>query len=203
MSRIVTEDAAPTDMNIMSAIYNRRAVRSNKEQPIDVEKIDALLKAAVHAPSAVDEEPWAFAIIQDKAILKRLSESAKKIMSSTLHEPSESHFIERFTQPDFKAFYDAGTLIVIYGKPLGPFVSADCWLAAENLMLAAYGMGLSTCVIGSVVAALNSPEWKKEFTIPEDMTAYLASLLEFKCGIILCDYRNKENSPCFISGNKK
>ena len=53
----------------------------------------------------------------------------------------------------------------------GPFVAADCWLAAENLMLAACARGLGTCVIGFAVSALNTPEWKTELKIPVEMNA--------------------------------
>ena len=69
-------------------------------------------------------------------------------------------------------FYNAGTLVVIYGKPMGPFVVADCWLAAENLMLAACAIGLGTCVIGLAVAALNTTERKTELNIPAGLVAY-------------------------------
>jgi nitroreductase len=70
-------------------------------------------------------------------------------------------------------------LVVIYGKQLGSFVAADCWLAAENMMLAACGMGLGSCVIGFAVAALNTPEWKTELEIPQDYTAYAPILLGY------------------------
>jgi nitroreductase len=59
-------------------------------------------------------------------------------------------------------------LIAIGARPLGPFVTADCWLAAENLMLAACALGLGTCCIGSAVPALNGPETKSELGIPSD-----------------------------------
>lgn len=62
-------------------------------------------------------------------------------------------------------------LIVICADKTGPFVAADCWLAAENLMLTACSMGLGTCVIGSAVAALNAPDMKTELGIPEEVTA--------------------------------
>jgi nitroreductase len=66
-------------------------------------------------------------------------------------------------------FYNAGTLIILCGKPMGPFVVADCWLAAENLILAACSMGLGTCVIGAAVPALNTPEIKAELGIPDEL----------------------------------
>jgi nitroreductase len=54
---------------------------------------------------------------------------------------------------------------------LGTFVTADCWLAAENLMLAACAMGLGTCCIGFAVPVLNAPDVKRELGIPADVTA--------------------------------
>jgi len=39
-----------------------------------------LLDAAVQAPSAMHLEPWAFAVVQDKAVLKRYSDRAKSIL---------------------------------------------------------------------------------------------------------------------------
>jgi nitroreductase len=50
-------------------------------------------------------------------------------------------------------------------------VAADCWLAAENLMLAAFSMGLGTCVIGSAISGLNTPEMKDELGIPAELSA--------------------------------
>jgi nitroreductase len=168
---------APTpevSMSAMDAIYYRRSVRDYAPQKIDQAVIRTLLDAAVHAPTAVHEEPWAFAVIQDKAILNRLSDNVKALLAhgtDPIHPLHGSHLADRFTAPEFNAFYNAGTLIVICGKPLGPFIVADCWLAAENLMLAACAKGLGTCVIGLSVTALNTPEWKVELGVPAEMTA--------------------------------
>lgn len=162
----------PATMSVMDAIYNRRAVRAYTAKAVERDTVKSLLEAAVHAPTAVHEEPWAFAVIQDRKTLQRLSDSAKKLipfLERDIHLPGEK--THHFTPPE-NVFYDAGTLIVIYGKPIGAFVVADCWLAAENLMLAACGMGLGTCVIGLAVAALNTPEWKSELKVPSEMTAY-------------------------------
>ncbi len=166
-------ESAPTAaaMSVIDAIYERRSVRSYRAKTVDRRIVSALLDAAVQAPTALHEEPWAFVVVQDRDALRRLSDSALKTLRDRelgLHLPRGS---QGFTLPE-NVFYDAGTLIVIYGKPLGPFVAADCWLAAENLMLAARGMGLGSCVIGLAAAALNSPEWKAELKVPAGLTAY-------------------------------
>jgi nitroreductase len=78
-------------------------------------------------------------------------------------------FAERFASPDFCVFYDAPVLIAICAKHSGPFAAADCWMAAENLMLAACAIGLGSCCIGSAIPALNSPAIKEELGIPPDV----------------------------------
>jgi nitroreductase len=165
--------AAPdAAMSAIDAIYARRSVRSYEPRAVPRDVVLKLLDAAVHAPTAVHEEPWGFVVVQDRALLKRLSDKAKELLPTLegrVHlRDGGAH---RFVLPD-DVFHGAGTLIAIYGKPMGPFVVADCWLAAENLMLAARSMGLGTCVIGLAVAALNTPEWKKELKVPPEMTAY-------------------------------
>lgn len=163
-----------TSMTVSDAIWARRSVRSYAPEKLPRATIDALLVSAVRAPTAVHGEPWVFVIVQDGLKLKRLSDRAKPLF---VHEVQRAqldrggHALDIFTSPDFNIFYDAGTLIVIGAQVNGPFAVADCWLAAENLMLAACSLGLGTCVIGSSLAALNLTDVKIELGIPTDFTA--------------------------------
>ncbi len=175
-----------TGMDAMEAIYRRRAVRDYTPKKIDRTIIGILLDAAVHAPTAMHEEPWAFAVVQDKNILNRLSEDVKELLAAgtdPIHPLGGSHATDIFTTPEFNVFYNAGTLIVVCGKPMGQSVVADCWLAAENLMLAACAKGLGTCPIGLAVTALNTPAWKKELGIPEEMTAFAPVIVGVPAGV--------------------
>ena len=161
-------------MNVLDAIYNRRAVRDYLHKKIDQTIIHTLLNAAVQAPTAMHEEPWTFVVIQNKDLLDQLSESAKILVRSDA-EGSDSqqakHMLDLVNQRNYHVFYNANTLIVIYSKFQGSFVAADCWLSAENLMLTACAQGLGTCVIGFAVSALNTTEWKEKLGVPSEMTA--------------------------------
>jgi nitroreductase/CBS domain-containing protein len=166
-------------MTVFEAIGRRRAVRAYRPEAVDEATVRELLKEAVRAPTAMHAEPWSFVVIQDRALLKRLSDVAKNTFASehaaaaVAHPPatSDARAAAILSEPDFNIFYDAGTLIVICARPLGSFVTADCWLAAENLMLAACAMGLGTCCIGFAVQMLNRPEVKAELGIPADVVA--------------------------------
>lgn len=165
-----------TFADVMSTIRERRSIRSYGRRQLDWAMIQPLLAAAVQAPSARHSEPWRFVIIQDAARLKRLSDRARLLFADEPHRElldRGGHSLDIFTMPDFDVFYGAGTLIVIgtSGFDSSAFGAADCWLAAENLMLAAHANGLGTCVIGTAAAALNDPDIKLEIGIPADFVA--------------------------------
>jgi nitroreductase len=162
------------DIRVRDAIYGRHSVRAYKAEPVDAATVQDLLKAAVHAPTAVHEEPWAFVVVQDAALLQKLSDQAKPLFVEEMRhriEKGAANSFEHFTRPDFNIFHGATTLIIICAKPLGPFITADCWLAAENLMLAAYAARLGSCVVGSAVMALNIHKVKAELGIPDEYAA--------------------------------
>ena len=144
-------------------IMGRRSVRSYAPGAIDRATVNALLEAAVRAPSAMHAEPWAFVIVQDQEKLMRISDAARPLFAEALHR---AH-LPTPRGADADILHGAGTLILICAKPSSPFVGADCWLAAENLMLLASAMGLGSCVIGSAQEALNTPEVKAMLGIPE------------------------------------
>jgi nitroreductase len=166
-------------MSALDAIYRRRAVRAYTGTPLDEPTIRKLLEAAVQAPTAIHLEPWAFVVVQNAHTLQALSERAKALaVAEAQHHdlvkmpggtpPSDRLAV--LASPGFNVFYNAGTLIAICGRPISAYVAADCWLAAENLMLAACAMGLGTCPIGFALPVLNTPEVKAELGIPADVT---------------------------------
>ena len=161
-------------LSALDAIYLRRSVRSYTPERLDGSTIHALLDAAVQAPTAMLEQPWVFAVVQDRKVLDALSTRAKALWEA---DPGHAALARRFAERHASVFYDASTLVVIGARAVNTFVVADCWLAAENLMLAAAALGLGTCVIGSALSALNTPEGKAAAGIPADVTAIAAMIV--------------------------
>ncbi len=173
------------EMSVCQAILARRSVRNYSAREVDRSTVPMLLEAAVCAPTALHEEPWAFVIIQDKTMLRRLSDRAKPLVEAEVRSAGlkrTGHGLDIFSSPDFNIFYDAGTLIVIGAISMGSLAVADCWLAAENLMLAACAMGLGTCVIGSALPALNIAEVKSELGLPEKFSAIAPIIVGYPSG---------------------
>jgi nitroreductase len=154
-------------MDIESAITGRRAVREYASEAVSEDTIRQLIGAAVMAPSAVNVQPWTFTVVRDQGLLDRLSARAKSYMLETLPPgPHAQHLRLHLGAEGFQIFYHAPVLIVIAGSEAGPWVVEDCAMAAQNLMLSAYGRGLGSCWIGFAQTFLNTPEGKGMVGIP-------------------------------------
>jgi nitroreductase len=154
-------------MDILRIIYGRRAVREFTPEPVEDKVLRQLIDAAIHAPSAVNQQPWSFFVVQDRALMARISRESKAHMLRTSPAGLVSHhFEELLSNPDFDIFYAAPVLVVIAAVAESPWAVADCSLAAQNLMLAARADGLGTCWIGFAQAWLGTPEGKAALGMP-------------------------------------
>lgn len=162
-------DPARSRVSVLDAIRERRAVRAYTARKVEADVVRALIDAAIQAPSAVNQQPWAFVVLQDEALLRRISDRAKALTLAHL-EPGTPLWEHRemLTDPEYCVFYDASTVIVICAAPGAWPPNEDCCLAAQNLLLAAHAMGLATCPIGFAREALNEPRTKEELGIPDD-----------------------------------
>lgn len=57
----------------MNEIFIRRSIRKYKQQAVEREKIQKILQAAMQAPSAGNQQPWEFIVVEDKQRLEQLS----------------------------------------------------------------------------------------------------------------------------------
>ncbi len=150
-------------MDMMEAIKHRRSIRAFAEQPVDKKTLEALVDAALWAPSGFNAQPWHFTIIQNKALLDRVSDASKAFMLAAIEGSPDKRaqaLHAHLADPHFHVFYHAPAVILI-SATAGDFAAEDAGLAAENLMLAAYAQGLGSCWIGFAQKWLETPEGKK------------------------------------------
>ena len=186
-------------MNLAEALKARRAVRAYAPRAVEEATIHALLHAAVEAPSAMNAQPWLFAIVQDKKLLDRWSDRAKAmLLDQAAADPKTRHYRPMLEEPSFNIFYDASTLVVIGARERGRYTEADCWLAAENLMLAACDAGLSSCPIGFAVQVLNTREAKERLGFPESGVVVAPILLGYAAAAVEPVPRREPEVVCWI-----
>ena len=60
-------------MNTFDAILKRRSIRTYKNKEIPKKALEKILKAAMYAPSAHNEQPWHFIVLEQKDLLKKMA----------------------------------------------------------------------------------------------------------------------------------
>ncbi len=131
-------------METVRAILGRRAVRSYENRQIPREMIESILKAGAMAPSAMDAQPCRFVVITDRSVIRRLSDRVKAVSES---RDLGDRFAKRMRSKEDVVFYSAPLLIFIAAERT-EWSAIDCALAAQNMMLRAYDLGLGSCFIG-------------------------------------------------------
>ncbi len=154
------------NMDLHKAIYGRRAVRGYSDGAVDREVIDRLIDAAVQAPTALNQQPWLFTVVRDQRKLDELSSQAKAYMLAHHADMIRDSHLQMLNDPHYQIFYHAPALILLSAVAPGPWCIEDCALAAQNLMLAAYGEGLGSCWIGFAQAYLGTPAGKAFLRLP-------------------------------------
>ena len=103
---------------------NRRSIKKFAAQPVEQEKIDAIIESTLRAPSGRAARPWAFVVVNDKELIEKLS----------VAKPGGAQFIK-----------DASVAIVVCADPSQSHLwIEDCAIAAVTMQYAACSMGLGS-----------------------------------------------------------
>jgi nitroreductase len=155
-------------MELLTVVRDRRAVREFRPEPIAPELIEQLVGVAVLAPSAMNLQPWEFAVIRDAVRIDEYALRAKQHLL-TGSPPLPARAREMLDAPDFSIFYHAPVLLLVLATSADEQAREDCCLAAQTLMLAARDVQLGTCWIGLGRPWLDLPEIKAELGVPRDL----------------------------------
>jgi nitroreductase len=128
----------------LKTIYQRRAVRKYKDQPVDKALIEQIIDAGRMAPSAMNRQLWKFYVMTDKKKIRELSPTIVKVANKVL---SWAHGMDSTKTTDI-IFHNAPVVIFITGPKKNEWAALDIGMCCQNMMLAAKSFGLDTCPIG-------------------------------------------------------
>ncbi len=150
-------------------LKTRRSIRSFEEKELPLSLIKEIINDSILAPSASNNQPWRFIIINDRDMIKRLSDESKRnllrVIEGNPDAPKNYELILR--NKEFNVFYNAPCLVIIVGKRDVISLDVDCALAAGYFMFSAAARGLGTCWV-NLGADLRDPEILEEIGMPDD-----------------------------------
>jgi nitroreductase len=111
-------------------ILRRRSIRKYTDEPVTDEHVEALLRAAMAAPSAGNQQPWQFVVVRDHHVLTAITE----------------------VHPYSSMLPKAQVAILICGDPAAgkwpQMWDQDCAAATQNVLIAAEQLGLGSVWLG-------------------------------------------------------
>ena len=132
----------------MKEIFHRTSIRKYKKEPVEKAKIEKMLKAAMAAPSARNQQPWFFYVVTNPTVMDAL-----------------------LTTSPYVAFAKGAPLMFVpcYKKdlPSKAFADIDMSACVENLLLEAHHLGLGGVWIGMYPWPGNFEKFNELFTLPK------------------------------------
>ena len=141
-------------MDTIEAIHTRRSIRKYTDEPVSEETIETLLRAAMAAPSAGNEQPWHFAVIDDRKLLDEIPKFHP--YSTMLKEAPVAILI-------------AGDLSL---ETYEGYWVQDCSAATQNLLLAAHAEGLGAVWLGVHPVDEREAGMRKLLGIPDNVIPF-------------------------------
>lgn len=169
-------------MDVIEAIHTRRSIRAFRPDPVPKEILQAILEAALWAPSWENTQPWEFAVLGGEIMknlkqtlaamgqagekpnldlpwpqfgpryLQRAKADGKRLVAALRIQKGDHDAMRRWGM-SMRTFFDAPNGVVMYmDSSLGQWSLIDMGIAAENLMLAAWHYGVGSCALAAAVA---------------------------------------------------
>lgn len=148
-------------MDTLAAIFTRRSIRKYTQQPIPECVVDKILRAAMVAPSAADERPWHFVVVQNQDTLIKLG--------------------KRLDHCEMLAEATLGILVCgdeSLEKIKGYWVQ-DCSACTQNILLAAHALGVGAVWLALYPLENRTEVIRNELAVPDAVIPFALVSLGF------------------------
>ncbi|MBD7912155.1 MULTISPECIES: nitroreductase family protein [Clostridium] len=140
---------------VLNNILTRKSIRSFKDEQIEDDSLQLILKAGIHAPSGMNKQSWQFTVIQNKDKIEALS----KVIREALGRDKSYNM------------YNPPTIILLSNDRDNSNGLADCSCALENIFLMANSLGIGSCWINQLKTICDEKAVRallSDFEIPEN-----------------------------------
>jgi len=126
---------------VIETIMTRRSVRKYKAEPVSREQMQQIVTCGINAPSGMNSQSWEIRVVDNPEFINGTTEAWKKTL------PADR--LEKTVDENFKNMYRNAPTVVFIACPKGG--ELNCGLLGENMILAAWSMGIGSCCLGGPV----------------------------------------------------
>ena len=128
------QQSVNAEQAVLDNIATRTSIRDSEARPVEKEKIEKMLRAAMAAPTAMNKQPWQFVVVDQRNVLDALA--------------GDNHYAKMLKKAPLAIVVCGNTDKMIEGGGRDFWIQ-DASAATENLLLAAHAMGLGAVWTGA------------------------------------------------------
>ena len=145
----------PEDIDLFEALYSQRAIRYFTDEPVPDEMVHRLIEAATKAPSGGNRQGWKFLVIRDQTAKDVIADYYERAWeraygSENPNPPDIQSHVRRSADHLARHMAEVPVLIMACieheGEPSSMGRGGSIFPAVQNLLLAARGLGLGSCL---------------------------------------------------------
>lgn len=142
--RKTDNDMADNQNKVIETIMSRRSVRAYEERAIPRDTMEIITECGINAPNGMNKQEWEIRVVDNPDFINGVTELFVKENPDAAKDPA------------FKNIFRNAPTVVFIGAPDSTYSGVNCGLLGENMILAAWSMGIGSCCLGGPVRFLNS-----------------------------------------------
>ena len=130
---------------VIETIMSRRSVRRYQPQAVGRDTMEVILDCGINAQNGMNRQSWEIRVVDNPAYINGLTELYKAKNPKVAEDPNFKNM-----------FRNAPTVVFIANDKAYGMSQIDCGLLGENMILAAWSMGIGSCCLGGPVGFLKT-----------------------------------------------
>ena len=137
-------DAKAEENAVIETIMSRRSVRAYEDRAVPRDTMELIAECGINAPNGMNKQEWEIRIVDSPDFINGVTELFVKENPDAANDPG------------FRNIFRNAPTVVFIGAPDSTYSGVNCGLLGENMILAAWSMGIGSCCLGGPVRFLNS-----------------------------------------------
>lgn len=129
---------------VIETIMSRRSVRAYEERTVPRDTMALIAECGINAPNGMNKQEWEIRIVDNPEFINGVTELFVKENPDAAKDPG------------FRNIFRNAPTVVFIGAPDSTYSGVNCGLLGENMILAAWSMGIGSCCLGGPVRFMNS-----------------------------------------------
>jgi nitroreductase len=157
-------------MKFSELLQKRRAIRDFEDKEVPMKVVEEILQESTLAPSASNNQPCRFVVVQCRKAITNLSNESKANLLRDHNDGKislKTEYVSLLQNGNFNVFYNAPCLIYIAGATSVGSLDVDAALAASYIMFSAASRGMGTCWV-ALGANIRDPQLRAELGLPDN-----------------------------------